>query len=973
MGDAIPDRRGALREMRGMTRNHSLFAASGVALLLWWGNLATGQDAPLHEQIDQLLGQQPGAVAGITASDAEFVRRVSLDLAGVPPSAEEVRAFLADETPNKRELLVERLLGSPLYERRMAEFFDVMLMERRGNTHVPQEEWAAYLLQSVRYNKPWNQLAREILIADGGDAAPRAAVRFYLDRGSEPNLLTRDVGRIFFGRDLQCAQCHNHPLIDDYLQADYHGLLAFFTPGFEMKITEGDKETAYYAERAGGDLHYESVFEEGVKHYTGPRAPGGPEMVEPVFLPGEEYTVAQAENVRPVPKHSRRSMLVDAATGGTNRAFNENIANRLWALMMGRGLVHPVDLHHSSNPPSNPALMRLLGERFAAMNFDVKGFLRELALTQTYQRPLDVPADVLARSAAAGAVVAQLESEREAIAAKSEASAVAFNQTIEAWRAAEAALLPVVAEVEAARAKYTESLGKVAEAQKALSDAQAQVDAKQAVATAVSEAAAKAQEAAAKLPDDAELKGAADKFTERTGQLNAEVAALQKVVEERTAALAGPQGELDANRGAVEAAQQKAAPLRDAMRQAEQAVVTNRKEMTADAEALNQHDERLSTMRLLASIKVLEDAAVASAQAINARQGELDAAQAAVAEYGAVVTQHEADLAAAGQAQSAAAEALAAIQQEHSVQSETAKSVAVAYQSAEAARQKLPEDAVLVDAAAKLKTRSEELAAALSEHQKLVDAAAAANQAAVEKTAAAKAALDAAGVEMSRRNQTVATAETALSGARAQAETDRAAVAEAVDSLTKSWSEEFSLAALQPLSPEQMCWSMLKATGVYDRTWAAEAAALETESPLSEEASQDPAALAARERAVEQRTYDKLKGNVAAFVSVYGAGAGQPQTDFFATADQALYAANGGSILSWAAAAGDNVTARVANAADPQQGIQELYLAVLSRMPTADEVSDATNYLASRPDDKPAAAQELVWGLLTSVEFRFNH
>ena len=534
-------------------------------------------------------------------------------------------------------------------------------------------------------------------------------------------------------------------------------------------------------------------------------------------------------------------------------------------------------------------------------------------------------------------------------------------------------MLPVGAEVNAARGAYSESLKKLAEAQKAVADAQAQVDAKQAIATTVSEAAAKAQEAAAKLPDDQELKAAADKFTERTGQINAEVAALQKVVEEKTAAVAGPQGELDANRAVVEAAQQKAAPLRETMRQAEQSVVAARQQMTADAETLNQLERRLEMLRLLASIKVLEDTAIASAQAIGVRQGELDSAKAAATDYVAVVTQHETDLTAANQAQTAAAEALAKIQQEHAAQSETAQTVAVAYQSAEAARQKLPEDAVLIDAAAKLKTRSDELAAAVVEHQKLVDASSSAHQAAVEKAMAAKTALDAAQAEKTRRDQAVTAAETTLAAAEVQAETDRAAVGEAFDSLTELWSEDFSLAALQPLTPEQMCWSMLKVTGVYERYRAAEAAALETESPLSEEAKQDAVAVAARERAVEQRTYDKLKGNVAAFVTVYGAGAGQPQSDFFATADQALYAANGGSVFGWSAASGDNVTSRVANATDPQQGIEELYLAVLSRMPTAEEVADATSYLASRPDAKPAAAQELVWGLLTSVEFRFNH
>ena len=92
-------------------------------------------------------------------------------------------------------------------------------------------------------------------------------------------------------------------------------------------------------------------------------------------LPGEEYEVAPADNVKSVPKFSRRAKLAELATNGSNQAFNRNIVNRLWAHMFGRGLVHPLDLHHPDNPPSNPELLRLLAEQFAAMNFDMREFL----------------------------------------------------------------------------------------------------------------------------------------------------------------------------------------------------------------------------------------------------------------------------------------------------------------------------------------------------------------------------------------------------------------------------------------------------------------------------------------------------------------------------------------------------------------------------------------------------------------------
>ncbi|MCH9058124.1 MAG: DUF1553 domain-containing protein, partial [Planctomycetes bacterium] len=153
------------------------------------------------------------------------------------------------------------------------------------------------------------------------------------------------------------------------------------------------KKPAVLAEKAEGDVKFKSVFT-GDEGKTRPRLPGGQEIDEPTFKKGEEYQVKpdpKKKNIRPIPKYSRRAQLAKLATDGTNRAFNRNIANRLWAHMMGRGLVHPVDLHHAANPPAHPELLELLGDEFVAMKFDVKAFLRVLALTKTYQRSFRMP------------------------------------------------------------------------------------------------------------------------------------------------------------------------------------------------------------------------------------------------------------------------------------------------------------------------------------------------------------------------------------------------------------------------------------------------------------------------------------------------------------------------------------------------------------------------------------------------------
>ena len=226
---------------------------------------------------------------------------------------------------------------------------------------------------------------------------------------------------------------------------------------------------------------------------------------------------------------------------------------------------------------------------------------------------------------------------------------------------------------------------------------------------------------------------------------------------------------------------------------------------------------------------------------------------------------------------------------------------------------------------------------------------------------AAQESLAAALAERARREQAVEAATSALAAAQADAAAKQAEFDTAMAELTDRWTRDFTIASLKPLTPEQLCWTVFRVTGVYDRYWQAEVAELDKTKPLTDEQKKDPAQVAARDVELEQRTYDKLKGNIGTFVAFYGAAAGQPQGDFFSTADQALFAANGGSINSWVAPAGDNVTDRIIKQDDPAVAAEELYLAVLTRLPTEDEAAEVVTYLANRGDDKPAAAQELVW------------
>lgn len=325
------------------------------------------------------------------AGDEEFVRRVHLDLTGTAPTVAELNEFLADSDPGKRAKLIDKLLAGPGYARRMAWHFDVMLMERRPDVKVPRGEWEAYLRAAFAENRPYDRFVRELLTNDGSDPTTRPAAKFVLDRDLEPHLVTKDLGRVFLGRNMQCAQCHDHPTVDDYRQADYYGIQAFLNRSFLFPNAQDAK--AVIAEKADGDVSFMSVFDKDKKqHTTAPRVLGGKPLEDAKSEKGKEYKVAPAPNVKPVPAFSRRAQLADAVTSAENPAFARTAVNRVWALMMGRGIVHPVDWDHEKNPPSHPELLDELTGAFVKHKYDLKWLVREIALSDTYQRSSEPPA-----------------------------------------------------------------------------------------------------------------------------------------------------------------------------------------------------------------------------------------------------------------------------------------------------------------------------------------------------------------------------------------------------------------------------------------------------------------------------------------------------------------------------------------------------------------------------------------------------
>ena len=339
----------------------------------------------LAARVDALIeakAKADGVALSPPADGAEFLRRAYLDFAGTVPNIATAKAFLADTSPDRRTKLITRLLAAPNYAPRMADLFHVALMERLGD----HADWSKYLRESFAANKPWDAMAREMLRAD--PKGPPGAAFFLSKRlenyGQNPvdhSALTRDVGRLFLGKNFQCCECHDHLTVDDYKQQDFQGLHAFFKNTVLVnaaKLHVGEKPTTE-------KTSFASVFTK-VQMTTAPALPGMAMLDIPAFAKGMEWAEPpdRKTNNPGVPKFSTLAAVSEKLPAG--RDFARNAVNRLWFALMGRGLVHPLDLHHSRNPASHPEVLDLLADEFVNHKFDTRWMLGELAKTRVYQR-----------------------------------------------------------------------------------------------------------------------------------------------------------------------------------------------------------------------------------------------------------------------------------------------------------------------------------------------------------------------------------------------------------------------------------------------------------------------------------------------------------------------------------------------------------------------------------------------------------
>ena len=298
------------------------------------------------------------------SGDAEFLRRVCLDVTGTLPPPQRVREFLASKDPQKREKLIEILLNSPEYVDywtfRFADLFRVASWAQAGPQHTRMYwEW---IRDGVFRNRPYDQVARERVAGQGFDGPSS----HYFGTGGElplpPNMMAEQV-RVFMGRRLDCAQCHNHPY-ESWSQNQFWGLTAFF--GHLTRSGSLGIGAVIFDDPAG---HGEYGQGEKVTH------PRTKEEVQPAFLNG-----------RVLPENERRDLRWKLAEWMTSHPyFVEAIVNRMWSYFFGRGLVDPVDDFRLTNPPTHPQLLEVLARDFKEHGYDRRRLIRVILQSRTYQ------------------------------------------------------------------------------------------------------------------------------------------------------------------------------------------------------------------------------------------------------------------------------------------------------------------------------------------------------------------------------------------------------------------------------------------------------------------------------------------------------------------------------------------------------------------------------------------------------------
>jgi hypothetical protein len=355
---------GAAGETAVLGRFERVFAATGVTVLEDRGAFTPAPvpdnviDKPVIEKLNRLKIAPSGA-----AGDEEFLRRVYLDLIGLQPKPDEVRAFLADADPKKREKVVDALFERPEFvDHWSLKWGDLLQNSRNSVSASAMFQFREFIRAAVAANTPMDKFARQMLTAKGGYTDDPASV--YLTISKDTNDTVERVTQVFCGVRMLCARCHSHPL-ENWTQADYYGIASFFS----QVSLKGDPRAQPNTNSKSVVLNRAAGF--SVNPRTGQAQP-------PQFLGGARLTVE--------PGADRREAYATWLTGPKNPFFARGLVNRYWSYFFSRGIIDPVDDVRSTNPPINPELLDALTADFVKSGFDARHLMRRIVLSQTYQR-----------------------------------------------------------------------------------------------------------------------------------------------------------------------------------------------------------------------------------------------------------------------------------------------------------------------------------------------------------------------------------------------------------------------------------------------------------------------------------------------------------------------------------------------------------------------------------------------------------
>jgi hypothetical protein len=344
-----------------LVRYEGNYAANSITVLGDRSGFAWAPQPQLN-YIDRLVDAKLQSIkanpSGL-ATDAEFARRVYLDITGVPPSVEEIRAFLSDKTPSrtKRSALIDKLLDSPDYvEFWTNKWSDLLSVNRKFLGERGVWKFRNWIHTQIAENRPYNAFVRDILTAGGSTFEHPEASYFRVAR--DPSVATENITQLFLGIRFSCNKCHDHPF-ERWTQSQYYQFAANFgRVGQKTASTPGD----------------ETIFEREAGEVTHPKSGS-------VMHAGFPYSIGE----KPAAGRTRRETLANWLTSAKNPYFAASWVNRVWSYFLGKGIIDPVDDIRSSNPPVNPALLSALTEDFVRSGFDTKHLIRTICNSRTYQ------------------------------------------------------------------------------------------------------------------------------------------------------------------------------------------------------------------------------------------------------------------------------------------------------------------------------------------------------------------------------------------------------------------------------------------------------------------------------------------------------------------------------------------------------------------------------------------------------------